>query len=128
MPSMHDRIREDLLIKERALWTALTSADPGPAIEKLSHQEVNMIFPQTPILTLEGENTIHDAVKPPFHRFDTYSLDEVRVIIIDLMAGTVTYRVTATRGNKTYRANGSTTWQQASDGEWRIICHQETLV
>lgn len=128
MPSMHERIRDDLLNCERALWTALTSADPGPAIEKLSSPEVNMMFPKMPILTLEGENTIKEAVKPPFHRFDTYSLDEVRTIIIDLMAGVVTYKISATRGSKTYKATGSSTWSQGSDGEWRIACHQETLL
>lgn len=128
MPSMHDRIREDLLNKERALWTALTSADPAPAVQKLCNPEANLMFPQMGILTLEDESTFHEALKPPFHRFDGYQLDEVRVIIIDLMAGVVTYKVRAVRGKNEYRATSSTTWSQGSDGEWRIACHQETLL
>lgn len=128
MPSIHDRIREDLLNKERALWTALTSADPAPAVQKLCNAEANLMFPQMPILTLENESDFHAALKPPFHRFDGYQLDEVRTIIIDLMAGIVTYRIHAVRGKHEYRATASTTWSQASDGEWRIACHQETLV
>ncbi|KAJ5086170.1 hypothetical protein N7532_010941 [Penicillium argentinense] len=128
MPSIHDRIREDLLNKERALWTALTSADPAPAVQKLSNADVNLMFPKMGIITLEDEEQFKEALKPPFHRFEGYQLDEVRTIIIDLMAGIVTYRVHAVRGQKEYRATASTTWSQASDGEWRILCHQETLV
>lgn len=86
------------------------------------------MFPQMPILTVQGDNTITDALENKFHRFDNYSLDEVRAIVIDLMAGVVTYRVIAARGTTTYNATASTTWGQASDGEWRIFCHQETLV
>lgn len=128
MPSIHERIREELLTKERALWTALTSADPAPAVQKLSNPEVNLMFPKMGILTLDDPNEFAAAMKPPFHRFDGYQLDDVRTIIVDLMAGVVTYRVHAVRGNSEYRATGSTTWSQGSDGEWRICCHQETLV
>lgn len=128
MPSIHDRIREDLLNMERALWTALTSANPASAVQKLCNPEVNMMFPQMQILTLEDESIFKDALKPPFHRFDGYELDEVRTIILDLMAGIVTYKVRAVRGKSEYRATVSTTWSQGSDGEWRIGCHQETLL
>ncbi|PLB43272.1 hypothetical protein P170DRAFT_441722 [Aspergillus steynii IBT 23096] len=128
MAPIHERIRDDLLIKERSLWTALTSADPGPEIEKLSNEEANFLFPKTPILTLDGQPSIKEALKPPFHHFDSYELQEVRVIIIDLMAGTVTYRINASHKNRPYLATGSTTWSQASDGEWRIVAHQETML
>lgn len=128
MPSIHERIREELLTKERALWTALTSADPAPAVQKLSNPEVNLMFPKMGILSLDDPSEFEAAMKPPFHRFDGYQLDDVRTIIVDLMAGVVTYRVHAVRGKSEYRATASTTWSQASDGEWRICCHQETLV
>lgn len=127
MPGIHDRIREDLYNKERALWTALTSADPAPAVRKLCNEDANLMFPKMGIITLEDEEQFKDALKPPFHRFDGYQLDEVRTIIIDLMAGVVTCKVHAVRGHKQYKATSSTTWSQASDGEWRISCHQETL-
>ncbi|CAI7642077.1 unnamed protein product [Penicillium viridicatum] len=112
MPSMHERIREDLLNKERALWTALTSADPAPAIWKLSNPEACFLFPQMPIITLEDEDAFKKAVRPPFHRFDAYQFEEVRAV----------------RGKKEYTASGSTTWSQGSDGEWTLACHQETLM
>ncbi|OJJ42819.1 hypothetical protein ASPZODRAFT_1260759 [Penicilliopsis zonata CBS 506.65] len=128
MPSMHDRIREDLLLHERSLWTALTSADPGPAVEKLCNEDANLLFPSLPILHLESEPSIKEAMAPPFHRFDSFSLGEVRTIVIDLMAGVVTYTIHATRGRKEYNALGSTTWSQGSDGEWRICVHQETMM
>lgn len=125
---MHERIREDLLLKERALWTAMTSAAPAPAVQKLCNPEVNLMFPQMPILTLEDQSTFEKALEPPFHRFDGYQLDEVRVIIIDLMAGVVTYKVRAMRGKREYLATGSSTWSQGSDGEWLMAHHQETLI
>lgn len=128
MKSMYERIREDILNKERSLWTALTSADPAPAIRKLSSPNVNLMFPKMETLTLEDEDAFDEGLKPPFHRFDGYQLDDVRVIIIDLMAGAATYKVRAVRGNQEYRATGSSTWAQGSDGEWRMICHQETLI
>lgn len=127
MPQIHERIREDLLLRERALWTALTSGNPGPAVMKMCSPEANLMFPQMPILTVEGDNSISKALESKFHRFDNYSLDEVRTIVLDLMAGIVTYKITAARGNTTYNATASTTWGQGSDGEWRVFCHQETL-
>ncbi|PYH51458.1 nuclear transport factor 2 family protein [Aspergillus niger CBS 101883] len=126
--AIHERIREDLIGKERRLWTALTSADPGPEIKKMCNEEANLLFPQREILHLHSKPSISEALKPPFHHFDEYELQEVRVIVIDLMAGSVTYKINARRGEETYRGTGSTTWSQASDGEWRIVVHQETLM
>lgn len=128
MPTIHERIREEILRKERALWTAITSADPPPQIKKLSNQEVVLLFPKMPILTLEDEEQFDECLKPPFHRFDGFQLDDVRIIIIDLMAASITYKVYAVRGEQEYRATGSTTWSQAADGEWRIVTHHETLL
>ncbi|KAF7589724.1 hypothetical protein BBP40_003922 [Aspergillus hancockii] len=128
MAPIHERIRNDLLDKERRLWAALTSADPGPEVEKLSNSEANFLFPKTPILTLDGEPSLKETLKPPFHHFDAFELKQVRVIVIDLMAGTVTYNINASKGKQEYRATGTTTWSQASDGEWRIVAHTETLL
>ena len=129
MPSIHERISDDLLVRERAFWTAITSANPAPAIERLSSPEANFIFPQMPIITLDrSEPSLHDLVRPPFHRFDSFSLGDARTIILDLMAGVVTYQITATKGNEVYNATGSSTWSQGSDGEWKLACHQETLL
>ncbi|KAJ5752691.1 hypothetical protein N7520_009608 [Penicillium odoratum] len=128
MPSIDDRTREDLLNKERDLWAALTSADPAPAVQKMCNSKVNMIFPQIPILTLEDESTFKDALELPFRRFETYQLNIAQTIIIGLMAGVMTYEVRAIREGSEYRATASTTWCQDSDGEWRVACHQETLL
>lgn len=128
---MHERIREDLLNKERALWTALTSADPAPAIFKLSNPKANFLFPRREILTLESEEEyqeFQEMLRPPFHCFDAYQFEQVRVIIVDLMAGVVTCKVRAVRGKKEYIATCSTTWSQGSDGEWTLAAHQETLL
>lgn len=129
MPSINERIRDDLLAQERAFWTALTSADPAPAIQKLCRPDANMLFPQMPIVTLnETEPSLQDIVQSPFHQFDAFSLGDTRTIILDLMAGIITYQITATQGGEVYNATGSSTWCQESDGEWRLACHQETLL
>lgn len=131
---MHDRIMEDLKLKERQLWTALTSADPAHAVNKLCSPSANFLFPNKDILALnpededKNEKKLEEMLAPPFHRFDDFSLTDVRPLVIDLMAGTMTYRIYAYRGKKEYHATGSTTWAQGSDGEWRIIVHQETLL
>jgi hypothetical protein len=126
MVPMHERIRNDLLLNERALWTALTSADPGPAVKELCSPDCNLLFSKTPILGFESDPSIDEALRPPFHHFDSYSFKNVSTIVIDLMAGSVTYEVNAYRGNRQYNILGSTTWGQGSDGEWKIICHQES--
>ncbi|KAJ6095403.1 hypothetical protein N7486_006149 [Penicillium sp. IBT 16267x] len=128
MPDIHDRIREEVSDKELALWTALTSADPASELIKLSNPEANFMFPKTEVLTLEDHDKFRKALKAPFHRFDSYRIDEVRIFIIDLMAATVTCKVHAERDDEKYRATSHTTWSQASDGEWRIVTHQECRV
>lgn len=127
--SIHERIREDLIAGERRLWTALTSADPAPEIELMCNDQATFMFPNTSILVhSEGSSALAKTLAPPFHHFDRYELSEVRVHVIDLMAGTITYRINAVQKNQEFRATGSTTWSQGSDGEWRIVNHQETLV
>ena len=129
MPSINERIRDDLFVRERALWTAFTSADPVPAVRKLCTPEANFLFPQTPIVALDGSDPSFEAVvQPPSRRFDHFTLADTRVIVLDLMAGVITYRITASRGGEVYNATGSSTWKQGSDGEWLLACHQETLL
>jgi hypothetical protein len=134
MPAMHERIQEDLKLKERQLWTALTSADPAHAVNKLCSPNANLLFPNMDIVALDpdqpekNEKTLEEVLAPPFHRFDNFSLMNARPLVIDLMAGTITYRISAYRGKREYNATGSTTWAQGSDGEWRIVAHQETLL
>lgn len=127
--AMHERIREDLVTKERALWTALTSADPGHSVKKLCSDDANLIFPNKEILALDNmeESKFEKELAAPFHHFDDYALSNVRVLVLDLMAGVVTYKLEAIRGNKRYQANGSSVWSQGSDGEWRLNVHTESL-
>ncbi|KAL4932964.1 uncharacterized protein BDV17DRAFT_144215 [Aspergillus undulatus] len=124
MPPIYDRIEENLMIQERTLWAALTSASPAGELERLSHPDAVYMFPKKDLIPVEG---LEEAFKDPFHKFDEYDLSDVRPIVIDLMAGTITYRIRARRNNNDYVATGSSTWQQGSDGEWRVIHHQETL-
>ncbi|KOS23204.1 hypothetical protein ESCO_003379 [Escovopsis weberi] len=128
MPGLDDRMREDLLNKECALWTALTANHPGPVVKPLCLPDANLLFPQTDIIRLNDPEDFEDALESPINRFDNYELHDVSVIIIGLMAGVITYTVDAKRGKHKYQATGSSTWAQASDGEWRLAAHSETLL
>ncbi|KAL4981044.1 hypothetical protein BDW66DRAFT_123772 [Aspergillus desertorum] len=126
MPAIYERIENDLIVQERTLWSALTSASPTDELERLCHEKAVLLFPKKDITTVEN---LSETFTKGFHKFDEYDLQDVRVIVIDLMAGTITYRIHASReGQPDYHATGSTTWGQGSDGEWRVIAHQETLL
>lgn len=129
MSTAKERIRDELLERERALWTALTSSDPVPAIESLSQPDANFLFPQMPIVTLDGiEPSLRDVIQPPSHQFDAYSLGDTRTIIMSPIAVVITYQITATKGGEVYSATGSSVWSRDTDGEWLLACHQETLL
>ncbi|KAL2817114.1 hypothetical protein BJX63DRAFT_419690 [Aspergillus granulosus] len=87
MPPIYERISSDLVAQERTLWTTLTSADPAPELERFTHPEGTYLFPKKDIITV---GKLQEAFSRPFHRFDEYNLEDVRVLVIDLMAGTVT--------------------------------------
>lgn len=129
MNSAQESIRDELLLRERALWTALTSGDPVPAIEDLSQPDANFLFPEKPIVTLDGiEPSLRDVIQPPSHQFDGYSLGDTRTIILNAIAAVITYQITATKGGEVYNATGSSTWSRDVEGEWLLACHQETLL
>lgn len=106
----------------------MTSGNPGPAVLKMCSPDVNLIFPQMPVLTVQGDHSIAHALSPKFHRFDNYSLDDERAIVIDGAGGVVTSKVTAARGATAYNALASTTWGKGPGSEWKVFCHQETLL
>ena len=126
MNSIEDQTRQDLLLHERALWTALTGDNPGPALMKMCDPNVNLIFPQMPILTVSGHPPIQDVLKPHFHHFDNYALEDIRIAVIDRTAGVVVCKVAAAHGNQAHNISASTTWGREVGGEWRVVCHQET--
>ncbi|KAL4920683.1 hypothetical protein BDW62DRAFT_208810 [Aspergillus aurantiobrunneus] len=81
MPPIYDRIAQDLVAQERTLWAYLTSADPAPELERISHPEAVHLFPRQDIVTVDK---LREAFSKPFHRFDEYELQDVRVINMHL--------------------------------------------
>ncbi|KAL4946040.1 hypothetical protein BDV06DRAFT_209022 [Aspergillus oleicola] len=75
MPAIYDRIEEDLIVHERTLWAALTSASPAGELERLSHPDCVYMFPKKDLIPVEG---LEQAFKDPFHKFDEYDLQDVR--------------------------------------------------
>ncbi|EGR44183.1 uncharacterized protein TRIREDRAFT_70894 [Trichoderma reesei QM6a] len=126
MPAMNDWLRDDLLGKENDLCTALTSANPAPAVLKLCAPDAALMFPNMDIISPEDQEAFHDAMQPPFHRFDDYQVEDMRAHFIGLMGGVVTYKIKASRGKEKYRATASSTWNQGADGEWLLVAHSET--
>ncbi|KAL7944720.1 hypothetical protein V8C42DRAFT_345854 [Trichoderma barbatum] len=128
MPAMNDWLRDDLFGKEHDLCTAITSANPAPAILKMCAPDAALMFPKMDIISPEDEDAFHDALQPPFHRFDDYQVEDMRAHFIGLMGGVVTYKIRASRGKEKYRATASSTWNQGADGEWLLVAHSETLI
>jgi hypothetical protein len=69
---------------------------------------------------------LEQELAAPFRHFDDFALRHVRVLVLDLMAGVVTYEIVAVRDQKEYNFNGTSTWSQGSDGEWRLNVHAES--
>jgi hypothetical protein len=131
--SIYERMRSDLILKERGLWTALTSADAGHAITKMCRPDATLIFPNKEILCLDKviagkQGAWLDNSNFSDHRFDDFTLEDLRVVAVDLMAAVVTYKVVGTRGSSKYTALAATTWAQDSDFDYHLVAHQETLV
>ncbi|KAL6879428.1 hypothetical protein HDV57DRAFT_498892 [Trichoderma longibrachiatum] len=126
MPAMNDWLRDDLFSKENDLCTALTSANPVPAVLKLCAPDAALMFPHKDLITPEDEEGFRDAMQPPFHRFDHYEVEDMRAHFIGLMGGVVTYKIKASRGKEKYEATASSTWNQGADGEWLLVAHSET--
>lgn len=123
---MNDWLREDLFGKENDLCTAITSANPAPAILKLCSPDAALMFPKMDIISPEDEDAFKEALRPPFHRFDKFDVEEMRAHFVGLMGGVVTYKIRATRGKEKYNVTASSTWNQGADGEWLLVAHSET--
>jgi len=128
MPEVRERVKADVTKGEGTLWTALTSARPGEALVEILAPECVLNFPNSPMLSKDTEPSIEDILSNPntFKRWDQYGMADLRVIVLDLMAAVVCYRVQAQRDRTVYRALCATTWRQDSDGEWRVCCHSQT--
>jgi hypothetical protein len=128
MPEIRERAKADVTKLEGTLWTAMTSARPGEAIFPLLAPQCVLHFPNSPMLASDTNPSIQEILTNPdtFKRWDQYGMGDMRIIILDLMAAVVCYRVQASRDGTVYRALCATTWRQDSDGEWRICCHAQT--
>jgi hypothetical protein len=128
MPEIRERAKADVTKLEGTLWTAMTSARPGEALVPLLAPDCVLNFPNCPMLAANTEPSIEDILTNPdtFKRWDQYGIADLRVIVLDLMAAVVCYRVQAQRDKNVYRALCATTWRQDSDGEWRVCCHAQT--
>jgi ketosteroid isomerase-like protein len=128
MPAIRERVAADVTKLEDDIWTALTSARPGDALLPLLDPECVLHFPNSPMLAHDTDPTLKEILQDSkmFKRWMEYGIQDLRVVVIDLMAAVVCYRVQASRDGKTYRALCSTTWKQGSDGDWKVCCHAQT--
>ncbi|KAL4903857.1 hypothetical protein BDW74DRAFT_168707 [Aspergillus multicolor] len=75
MPAIYERIENDMIVQERTLWSALTSASPTDELRRLCDERAVLLFPKKDITTVE---TLEETFTKGFHKFDEYDLQDVR--------------------------------------------------
>lgn len=111
-------LREQLLELEKRFWDA--SGDPGFWREHFDEDGVIALS-----MGLMDKDTVVSA-QGGARPWDTYSLDDVRFVELDEAAASLTYRVSARRGDDPEYSAVITSVYARRDGDWRLMVHQQT--
>ncbi|KAI9726118.1 MAG: hypothetical protein M1834_009415 [Cirrosporium novae-zelandiae] len=131
MPRMADRIKTEIESLENQLWACLTSARPGTALEPYVMDETVMLLPGDWVVTPDTDPALQDVLDngKVFPKWDSYDMQDIHVVVMDLMAATICYRIDLQKqwGNdvKSFSALCSTAWRQESSGDWKICSHHQ---
>lgn len=117
---------DDLIEIEEQGWRALSS--PGSAAAEyygsLLADDAAMLFPGG--VLLEGKAKILESFGP--QPWQSFQLEEPRVLSASETVGVIIYKVTAEReGSNPYSALVSSTYA-VSGGKWKSVLHQQTPV
>lgn len=117
---------QDLIELEEQGWQALaTEGDAGKRFySSILGDDALMLFPGG--MLIDGKENILDSLAA--QPWQSYQIDDSRVIALTDNAKVVVYRVTAQReGSEPYRALISSTYS-LNDGKWQLVLHQQTPV
>jgi hypothetical protein len=117
---------QDLIDLEEQGWQALSSGGEASKnfYSSVLRDDSVMLFPGG--MLIDGkEKILKSLVAQPWKSFQ---IEEPRVISLSESAGVLVYRVTAQReGGDTYVALINSTYV-LSNGTWKLVLHQQTLV
>lgn len=112
---MTDSTLDKLLAIEHAL-----AAGTGDTYRERLRDDAVVIVPGQ-ALTLEETAAAMDASPG----WDTFALDDARVLALGETAAVLTYRFTGRHGEDTYSALMTSAYGRDGDG-WRLVLHQQT--
>jgi hypothetical protein len=114
-------MEDELLALEDEGWRALSSESGAGFYERHLAEDAAMIFP---FGVMDRSATIEAiAGAPPWQ---SYAIQDARVITLDENSAVVVYRATAQRaGQPEYRALMSSTYVRRN-GDWKLALHQQT--
>ncbi|MBE9159771.1 nuclear transport factor 2 family protein [Nodosilinea sp. LEGE 06152] len=117
---------QDLAAIERQGWQALsTKGTAGQQFySQVLHDRAVMLLPGGMVLRGKADILAALAAQP----WQSFHLEDLEVMVLSPAAGIVTYRVSAQRaGNAPYAALISSTYAM-SDGEFKLMLHQQTPI
>lgn len=116
---------EEIVEIEKQGWNALASSpeDARDFYRQVLHEECVMLFPGG--LVLQTPDEILDSFAAG--AWDEFDLSDTRTVWLGPDAMALIYRVQARRGDTSYEALVSSTYLM-TDGEWKLILHQQTPV
>ena len=107
---------------ERRGWEALsTEGAAGPFYDEVLVDEPLMLLPGG--MVLDDRATIVDSMGGA--PWDTYELEEIRVVPLGEEAAVVAYGATAVRGETQVSSLFNSTYVRVG-GRWRLAVHQQT--
>lgn len=119
---MAEDLTEELLSLERGFWGA--STDPDYYEEHVAEEAV-MVFPYG-VGAMDKAQVLY-TIRANEEGWDSYELDDVRVVPLSDDTAVITYRATAARGDSDpFEAFVSSTYVRAN-GDWLMTFHQQTL-
>ena len=106
---------------ERHGWEALSGPEGADFYADLMSDDGLMVFPG---MTADKDTCI--AAIRAAEPWQSWTMDEIRVLDLGDGAGVITYLATAQRANEsTYNAYMSSTYARR-DGRWQLILHQQS--
>ena len=113
-------MEDDRIIEfERALWIG-----EGDVFRRCVSDDCLMVVPEEPFI-LRGAEAIEAVERTP--RWTHVDLLDLQVQRPREGLIVIAYQADACRGDESFRAFCTSTYRRASEGEWRVIQHQQTL-
>lgn len=116
---------KELVELEQQGWEALSKKGSAGKryYRSILREDAEMLFPGG--MRIAGRENILESIGS--HPWDTFQLEDTKVISLTKNAAIIVYKVTAHRkGSQIYKALVSSTYSRKED--WKLVVHQQTPV